>query len=437
MARIYCDPNVIGGAGDGSSWEDAYDDLQDAIDAATSGDEIWVKEGTFTLTVAYTAKDGVDIYASFNDALTGTNGSVAGRDLENDITYIDGDNSYRGINGADFRLDGFVIQNCSDRGIEAANDDIDVYNCTIKNCDAGDTYWNGGGINVTGTGSLDLNNCIVDNNTAYVGAGIYATVSSISIVDSVIKYNDAGYIGGGLSASSSVIVTITGTEIANNEAKTYGVGLNIDGSSFTATDCHFHHNVLDADQYGNGSAINCNGGTITSCIFNNNHAEQQGTIRDLSTNNLQIINCVFADNTCDSSTGVAVLSSSSGDVDIINTTVWGNTPSLTPFVPSGGISDVLYCCIQGGWTGGTGIVTDNPQFIGSGDHPYNIASNSPCIDAGHGDYAPTLDYLGNARYDDPSTEDTGTGDPDYTDIGAYEYQGSEETVPIILLWSGI
>jgi hypothetical protein len=49
--------------------------------------------------------------------------------------------------------------------------------------------------------------------------------------------------------------------------------------------------------------------------------------------------------------------------------------------------------------------------------------DSPCIDAANGTVAPTTDIDGYSRYDDPCTPNTGTGDPNYVDMGAYEYQG--------------
>ncbi|MGB1217895.1 MAG: right-handed parallel beta-helix repeat-containing protein, partial [Saprospiraceae bacterium] len=45
--RIYVNIGVIGGMGDGSSWGNAYTNLQDAIDSACTLDEIWVAEGTY------------------------------------------------------------------------------------------------------------------------------------------------------------------------------------------------------------------------------------------------------------------------------------------------------------------------------------------------------------------------------------------------------
>ncbi|NIW46391.1 MAG: hypothetical protein GWN14_16395, partial [candidate division Zixibacteria bacterium] len=44
----------------------------------------------------------------------------------------------------------------------------------------------------------------------------------------------------------------------------------------------------------------------------------------------------------------------------------------------------------------------------------------PCIDAADGDAAPTIDISGSGRIDVSYVENIGTGDPNYTDIGAYE-----------------
>jgi len=74
-ARIYVNRNA-NGAGDGTSWDDAYNYLQDALAAAANGDEIWIVEGVYkpdegsgvTLgdrTATFQLRNGVALYGGF------------------------------------------------------------------------------------------------------------------------------------------------------------------------------------------------------------------------------------------------------------------------------------------------------------------------------------------------------------------------------------
>ena len=63
-----------------------------------------------------------------------------------------------------------------------------------------------------------------------------------------------------------------------------------------------------------------------------------------------------------------------------------------------------------------------PPNVVIGD--YHIQAGSPAIDSAKADAPsqPTLDIDGNARADDPSVANSGTGTPNFVDRGAYEYQ---------------
>lgn len=82
---------------DGSSWSCAYPDLQDAINSATGGDEIWVAEGVYkpassTDSIAFSgAKDGLKIYGGFQSGDT-----FSQRNPEGSVTILSGDVSIRG-----------------------------------------------------------------------------------------------------------------------------------------------------------------------------------------------------------------------------------------------------------------------------------------------------------------------------------------------------
>jgi hypothetical protein len=71
---------------------------------------------------------------------------------------------------------------------------------------------------------------------------------------------------------------------------------------------------------------------------------------------------------------------------------------------------------------GVGNLDSDPLFVDVDLLDFRLQAGSPCIDAADGDAAPASDIGGNPRVDVPETPNTGTGDPDYADIGAHEHQ---------------
>lgn len=80
---IYVDTDATG-SNCGTSWEDAFTDLQDALAIASVGDQIWVAEGTYPPTpgtewaATFHLVNGVGVYGGFD----GTESHRGGRDWD-------------------------------------------------------------------------------------------------------------------------------------------------------------------------------------------------------------------------------------------------------------------------------------------------------------------------------------------------------------------
>ena len=73
---IYVDAFSGDATPDGSSWAEAFTDLQDALAIAEAGDEIWVANGVYTpgmsVNNSFSLKDGVALYGGFKRQRRGT-----------------------------------------------------------------------------------------------------------------------------------------------------------------------------------------------------------------------------------------------------------------------------------------------------------------------------------------------------------------------------
>ena len=91
-ATLYVNDDA-GGANDGSSWTDAYNDLQDALAAAGAGDAIWVAAGLYlpgTLeTDSFRLKNGVEIYGGFQ-GVPGSEDDFDARDVDTFLSILSG-----------------------------------------------------------------------------------------------------------------------------------------------------------------------------------------------------------------------------------------------------------------------------------------------------------------------------------------------------------
>ncbi|MCO6478202.1 MAG: hypothetical protein J5I94_16345, partial [Phaeodactylibacter sp.] len=191
------------GNNDGSSWTDAFTDLQDALTAANACSnvtEIWVAAGTYKPTtgvdrsISFTMQNNLAIYGGF-PGTPGQEGDFGVRDWAGHVTILSGDiggaantdNSYRVINN-DFTagdplagsavLDGFTVQDGYADGSFPRN--------------LGGGMWNS-------YASPTIRNCIFRNNYAVAGGGMFNDNSAATVINCLFTGNTATAAGAGLS----------------------------------------------------------------------------------------------------------------------------------------------------------------------------------------------------------------------------------------------
>ena len=432
---IYVDDSATAGLDNGSSWENAYIYLQDALRFRSSGDEIRVGAGTYRPDQGGVTTPN-DPTATFQ-LITGVTlrGGYAGvgaadpnvHDVDLYETILSGDigtpavitdNSYHVVKGNGTNpntiLEGFTITG----GYAKSSTPNDQ----------------GGGMYIY-QGSPTVINCTFSGNTATSGGGMYNEQSSPEVTDCTITDNsatgDTGHGGGMYNNDSSP--TVNNCDFISNLAG-WGGGMYNLQSSPTITNCTFIGNLgRSYNQSDGGGLYNIDNShpIITNCVFSGNSTNDKGgAIYDTTSSGSTITNCTFSKNEArlSGSYGGAICSWYDSDPNLTNCIVWGNTASNGSQIYDGttSLTIVTYSDVQGGWSGVGNINTD-PQFFdadgpddtaGTVDDDLRLAASIPCADAGDND-APLLlptDLAGNPRVAD------GNGDSvAEVDMGAFEF----------------
>ena len=433
-ARLCVDTDATG-ANNGTSWVDAFNDLQDALDTATSWPgivrEIWVADGAYRpsartdpldpRTATFQLINGVALYGGFAGGET----ELAQRDIAANEAVLSGD--LAGNDGPNFANNDENSYHVVTGSGTDATAILDGFTLTAGNANSFAQRFGeeGGGMFVLGTFVLPADptvaNCIFRGNWAYGGGGLYYRRSSLTLVNCTFTSNTAREYGGAvrnfLSTGAFTNCTFTGNwafdggAVHNDTSRPFFVGCALSGNRAPARGGAMFNEACVP--------------TLINCTFSGNVTEGLGGGM-LNESTAMVTNCIFWGNR---------------DCDGEGETAQIRPPHEMPVVNSS--------CIQG-WTGtwgGTGNHGLNPLFVdadgpdnivGTEDDDLRLRSGSPCIDAGDNTSVPPdmsdldddgdttellpLDLDGNARFvDDPRTPDTGSGTPPIVDMGAYEY----------------
>jgi parallel beta-helix repeat protein len=372
--------------GDGLSWPTAFNSLQDGLDKAQKGKELWVAAGTYipSDTVGGTnernktfqLKNGVALYGGFK----GNESNVNQRDWRANKTILSGD-----LNG-------------DDQGFE--NNSENSFHVVIGNGTDSTALLDGF---IITAGNANAESWPDDG-----GGGMSNFDGSPTIKNSLFKGNAAFADGGGMRNWGNTRPLISHCIFTENMAAQEGGGMmNGPGSKPVVTNCVFKENSTGED--GGGMYVNESFPLVVNCVFTNNQANLTGGgMYTVNGSRPKVINCTFSRNKALKAGGS--LSNLRGKPLLINCILWANSAPANPEIHNVDSDPELMNSIISGSYKGKGNLDSDPLLT----EELHLSVGSPAVDAGDNKVIPAdvvNDLAGKSRIYN-----------DVVDIGAYEFQ---------------
>lgn len=337
---IYVNLNAVGGLNNGSSWADAFTNLNEALPTAQYGDEIWVAKGSYfphpaAPILSFVLVSGTKLLGGFN----GTESSAGQRDWAANETVLYGDEpGFTWLNvvyceGTDSTtlLDGFTIRggraditvlglDCTmPNGTDCAGGGLYLYNnqpdtptvLTVQNC----RFLNNGALQggaiaanfSTGSGGLIVKKCYFkDNSCNDVGGCVFIHTNQhpqhkIQIDSCLFEYN-LGNTSSCVSVHNTnhtLDLSITNSVFQFNKSYYSCAGVYIGNGSYAkpvVENCTFFKNEAGwTNQFlpSSGGALFGVNYKIVACTFSENKSNTGGAV---AIGNGEILNCSFVNN---------------------------------------------------------------------------------------------------------------------------------------------
>ena len=430
LNNVFVDASATGN-NDGSSWADAFTDLQDGVTAAafSATKEVWVAQGTYTGTTTSSNSRNATISVGSNDikiygGFNGTETLLSERDHLANPTIVDGDlngddtnslgynsgtrddNSYNlfNITSDNVLIDGFILQNGhanrdvsgtrTYRGaavyVQSGINKFTLRNCTVKRCVTN----RGGAINTrfeaSGMNELTIENCTFhDNVSTYASAiQILSTDQQVGVqLNNNLFYNN---ISENISGVRNALGGSTVACFANGSAAT----INLNAVNNTIT-----QNIDSGNASGTDHATfiirSFQGGIMNATFHNNNffenYVDTNGTLNARYIGRMNIADPI-------------------NSINFTHNNI--NQANLNTYTSN--------------FTSSANVDVD-PLFVDVQNADFSLQSGSPLIDAGDDTQVPvsiTVDLNGNNRIAGSAV-----------DVGAFE--ASPDTTPPTVLTQDI